>query len=316
MNPITNKVWNSPYLLLLFASLFWGGNAVAARFFSEIVPPFTLSLIRLGISSLILLLFSYRCLVREWGVVKNHFKLILLLAITGVIGFNLIAYWAAHYTKAFNISLLNSTTPFFMVILSYFLMKEKLKINVMMAIIVSFSGILWVMTEGSIARLVSLQFNFGDLVMLVAVLFWSVYSIYVKKTAGVLSPLSLFGYSSLLGTLLLIPTSYIELLFLPLGPLGVKEFAGLLYLGIFPSIGAFLFWNRALLLIGPSRASLFQNLIPIWGAVLAYIILGEQITSAHLIGGLLVFTGILISRKKEESKEVHLVSEPAGKAQG
>lgn len=313
MKIILWTIWGSPYVLLLFATIFWGGNAVAARFFAEAVPPVTLSLTRLGISSIIILPFIYQTLIKEWEVFKKQYRLVVLLAVTGVIGFNLISYWAAHYTTAVNISLLNSSTPFFMVILSYFLMKEKMSLNLILSIIISFTGILWVMTQGSLERIVSLQFNIGDLIMLVAVLFWSIYSIYVKKTAGVLSPLALFGYSSLLGTVLMIPACFIELSYLSMGQLGSEEFIGLLYIGIFPSIGAFLLWNRAVLLIGPSRASIFQNLIPIWGAILAFLVLGERVTSAHLVGALLVFTGIVLSRKKKEPSMIELGSEHPGK---
>lgn len=295
---IRKHLWNSPYLLLIFATLFWGGNAVAAKLFASAVPPFTLSLIRLGLSTLIILPFIYRLLRVEWNIAKRQYKLILLLAVTGVVGFNLITYLAAHYTMAVNISLLNSSTPFFMVILSYCLMKEKLRGNLLLSILISFIGILWVMTQGSLEKLLELQFNIGDLMMLAAVLFWSIYSIYVKKTAGVLTPLSLFGYSSIFGVLLLIPASMIELSFHPIQHLGIEELIGFLYLGIFPSIGSFLFWNRAVILIGPSRASVFQNLIPVWGVLLSFLILSERITIAHLSGGIMVFAGVLLSRIK------------------
>ena len=297
------RFWHSPYLLLVFATLFWGGNAVGARFFAGSVPPFTLSLIRLTLSTLIILPFIYPLLRKEWGMAKKHYRLIGLLTVTGVVGFNLITYWAAHYTVAVNIGLINSTTPFFMVILSYLLMKEKMNPKLVAPIAISFLGILWIMAQGSFENLLGLQFNPGDLIMIVAVLFWAVYSIYVKKTGGALSSLSLFGYCSILGTLMLIPASYIELLSTSIKPIGPQEVIGLLYLGIFPSIGSFLFWNRAVLLVGPSRSSIFQNLIPVWGAMLAFLLLGEGLTSAHWIGGMLVFMGVFLSRLKSTKQE-------------
>jgi drug/metabolite transporter (DMT)-like permease len=293
---LLKKFWDAPYLLLMLAALFWGGNAVAGRFLADSLPPLTLSLVRLSLSTAIIVPFIYPLLKKEWSIAKQNYNLILLLAVTGVIGFNLLAYWAAHYTTAVNIALLNSTTPIFMVFLAYFFIQEKMRLPLFLSIIVSLGGMLWILTQGSMERLLALQFNGGDLIVLLAVFCWSVYSIFVKKTVGVFSPLSLFGFSSLLGTMIMIPAAAIELMLVPIGQIGLAQWIGYLYIGIFPSIGAFLFWNRAVILVGPSRSAIAQNLIPVWGVLLAFLLLGEKITGAHLAGGALVFIGVLLSK--------------------
>ena len=303
MRSIFKLGWNSPYFLLTMATLFWGGNAVAGRFLAPVIPPLTLSFIRLLLSSLFVLPFIYPILIKEWPAAKRNFGLVVLLALTGVIGFNLLTYFAAHYTAAVNIALLNSMNPLFMVLLAYFLIREKMTVRLLLSIMISLAGVLWVMTQGSVERLLALQFNYGDLLMLAAVLFWSIYSIYVKKLAGQVSSLALFGFSSILGTGITLPAAAVELSLSSLGPISFQAVLAVLYVSIFPSICSFLSWNRAVELIGPSRSSVFSNFIPIWAAVLAFILIGESITGAHILGGLLVFAGIFLSRTKSGNNQ-------------
>lgn len=299
MKSTAHKLWNTPSILLVLSTFFWAGNAISGKFLADNVPPLTLSLIRLAISALLIVPFMLPVLKREWTAAKIHCKLLLLLAVTGVIGFNLLAYMALHFTSATNVALFNSMSPMVTTLLAYVMIREKMNLRLGVSILISFAGIVWVMTSGSLANLLALRFNIGDLIMLAGVTSWSIYTINVKKIRGLLSPLAVFAYSLLIGLLLMIPASAVELAFIPVKHIGAQQVIGLLYLGIFPSIFAFLMWNQAVLLIGPSRSSLFQNLIPIFGAVLAYFILGEKITSAHYIGGLLVFMGVYFGQTRK-----------------
>nr|WP_285874457.1 DMT family transporter [Halalkalibacter oceani] len=136
--------------------------------------------------------------------------------------------------------------------------------------------------------------------MIFSVMSWAVYSVTLKKFMGSLSFLSTFGYSLLFAIPMLAPFTLIELIFIPIHKIGGGEILSLVYLGIFPSILAFLFWNQAVHLIGPSKASVFINLTPVFGGVLAYFLLSEALTFAHFIGGLLVFSGVLIVSKRTQ----------------
>lgn len=297
-----NRFWSNPYLLLVLSTLFWGGNAVAGKFLVNDIPPTTLSLIRISVSTLILVPFAIPILKKDWNKAKENYTLIILLAVTGVVGFNLLGYWALQYTSAINFSLFNSTTPLFMTILAYFLMREKLNVTILLSILLSLVGISWLITQGSIDKLLALQFNKGDLIVLCAVFMWAVYSIFIKKTEGVFHPLSLFTYCLIVGMVILIPASIVELSFRPKVDIDMTQLIFLLYVGIFPSICSFLMWNRAVVHIGPSKSSLYLNLIPVFGTIFAVAFLNEDVTIHHLIGAMIVLGSVLLVRKSKEQQ--------------
>ncbi|MBT2663364.1 DMT family transporter [Bacillus sp. ISL-45] len=295
------KLGKAPYLLLVIAALFWGGNAVAGKFLAGSLPPVTISFTRLGIGVLIMSPVIIRLFKNERASLREHFKLLLFLAVTGVIGFNLLIYWAVNYTTAINATLLNSTSPLFIFLLSALLIGEKMELKYWISMAISMLGVLVVITHGSVERMLALQFNVGDLIMVLAVISWALYSIYIKKISGKLPSLAIFGFTLAIGFMLMIPAVAIELSIVPVGTVGLEEWTALFYIGIFPSICSFLLWNRGVAMIGPSKASISLNLIPVFGTLFAFFVLGEVISVPQIIGGCLVFTGVFItsfSKKK------------------
>ncbi|MBT2640439.1 DMT family transporter [Bacillus sp. ISL-39] len=295
------KLGKAPYLLLVIAALFWGGNAVAGKFLAGSLPPVTISFTRLGIGVLIMSPVIIRLFKNERASLREHFKLLLFLAVTGVIGFNLLIYWAVNYTTAINATLLNSTSPLFIFLLSALLIGEKMELKYWISMAISMLGVLVVITHGSVERMLALQFNVGDLIMVLAVISWALYSIYIKKISGKLPSLAIFGFTLAIGFMLMIPAVAVELSIVPVGTVGLEEWTALFYIGIFPSICSFLLWNRGVAMIGPSKASISLNLIPVFGTLFAFFVLGEVISVPQIIGGCLVFTGVFItsfSKKK------------------
>jgi drug/metabolite transporter (DMT)-like permease len=289
------KLGNAPYLLLVGAAFFWGGNAVAGKFLADSLPPVTISFIRLTIGVMIMSPVIIRLLRRDMAALRVNFKLLLFLAVTGVVGFNLLIYWALNYTTAINATLLNSTSPLFIFLLSALLIGEKMELKYWVSMGLSMFGVLIVITQGSFERMLSLQFNIGDLIMVLAVISWALYSIYIKKISGKLPSLAIFGFTLAIGFMVMIPAVAIELSIVPLGEVDLADWSALLYIGIFPSICSFLLWNRAVTMIGPSKASISLNLIPVFGTVAAFFFLGEVITIPQIIGGCLVFIGVFIT---------------------
>lgn len=289
------KGWNQPYLLLILATLFWGGNAVVGRFLAGSLPPVTISALRLTISALVFTPFVIKLLRQDWEQAKRHWGGIVAAAITGVIGYNLLIYWALNYTTAINATLINSTSPLFIGLLAYLFLKERLTARHFLSILVSMVGIMWVASQGSLERLLNLDFNRGDLIMLVAVFSWAIYSVIIPKISHHFSPFSLFGYCLATAFLISVPAAIVELQFKTIQTFGFKELLAVLYLGIFPSLCSFIFWNRASTMVGPSKSSLFLNLTAVFAALLGFIILGERLTVAQVIGGFLVFLGVFIS---------------------
>lgn len=301
MNGIIRQTWNYPAILLIVATLFWGGNAVVGRFLATDFSPVTISFIRILISVLIILPFIFNVLRKEWVQVKKHIPLIFWFALTGVIGYNFMSYWALSYTTAINVAILNSLSPVFIMFLLFIAKKEYPKRHIIVAGLISLLGVIWVMFDGSIARLMSIQWNLGDVIMLGGVLSWAIYSILLVRNKLNIHPLALFGYSSIFAVILLTPFTFYEW-----GRYGSifttateVHWLGLVYLGMFPSIVSFLFWNRSVFLFGPSRCSVYMNLTPFFAAVLGVIMINEKLSVAQVIGGLLIFSGVFVATRSK-----------------
>lgn len=315
MQGVIRKSWNYPSVLLITATFFWGGNAVVGRFLAPGFSPITISFIRIFFSVIIILPFIIEPLKKDWPQFKKHIGLFFWFALTGVIGYNFMSYWALAYTTAINVAILNSLSPIFMMFLSFIIMREYPKRNVVLAVIISLIGVMWVMFDGSITRLMSIQWNIGDVIMLGGVVSWAVYSILLVRNKVKIHPLALFGYSSIFAVTLLAPFTLYEWLRYDsvFSTATVTQWLGLLYLGIFPSIVSFIFWNRSVFLMGPSRCSVYMNLTAIFAAILGFILIHETLSFAQVIGGFLISIGVYIATRfkvkqnsRQEKEKIYL----------
>ncbi|GAE27602.1 permease of the drug/metabolite transporter [Halalkalibacter wakoensis JCM 9140] len=307
MNEIIRRSWNYPSILLITATLFWGGNAVVGRFLAPDLSPITISFIRILFSVAVILPFIFTPLKKEWQQVKKHIGLFFWFAVTGVIGYNIMSYWALSYTTAINVAILNSLSPVFMIFLSFIIMREYPKRNIILAVIFSLIGIVWVMFDGSITRLMQIEWNIGDVIMLGGVLSWAVYSILLVRKKLNIHPLALFGYSSIFAVILLAPfTLYEWIKYESVFSIATgTQWLALLYLGIFPSIISFVFWNRSVFLMGPAKCSVYMNLTAIFAAILGFIFINEALSFAQVIGGALIFSGVYIATRYKTRQEVN-----------
>lgn len=287
--------WKSPYLLLVLATLLWGGNFVIGRGFADIIPPFTLALSRWLIAFIFLLPFAKNDLIKNTALWKKEWKTLFWMSLTGIVGFNTLLYIAVHYTTSINAALINAPTPALIMLLSLIFLKEKVHKNHLIGILFSIIGVIWIVSRGSIEALFSFTINKGELWMLVAITSWSIYSIIVKKNADRLPAAGAFLATIMIGIIILVPFSVYELATDKPMIFSLKSFAGLLFIGIFASVVAFLSWNKAVTDIGPGKASPFLNLIPVFASIFAISFLGEKLTSAQLIGGAITIIGVFIT---------------------
>lgn len=294
-----SKALRTPYLALTLVSLIWGSNFIVGKQLAETFPPLTLTTGRFTVAFLCLLpVFLYNRLkhtaekiaAKTWG-------LLFFLGVTGVFAFNTLLYAGLRQTSPVNATLINAFNPTLTVLLSIFILGEKLRGKQILGLILSFLGVTWIALQGQPARLSSLAFNPGDLIILFGTLVWAVYSIGIKKTVTAVSPLATTTLSIFLGLLVLFPAAYIELAFHPVGPLTWKSIFALIYLGVFPSVIAFLLWSRGIAQVGPGTASMFYNLIPLFAAVMSYLFLAEIPRNYHLIGGALILWGVIWGTK-------------------
>ncbi len=222
------------------------------------------------------------------------------MSITGIILFNFFVYLALNYTSSTNAGIVEATTPIFTVLLGFFFLKERLHRFQLLGMLLSLFGAIWVISKGSWEMIQTLQMNIGDIFMLIAVLLWSIYTIIVKQHNSKFPVYGSLLIMMALGVLVLFPFALLEWINGVNPPLTIKSFIGLLYLGIFPSIIALMFWNRAVQDIGASTASIFLNLLPVFTTVGAVLFLGEKIIVSQLVGGAIVIIGVRLTTKKKK----------------
>jgi len=291
-----NKQLNiSPYLLLVLTTLFWSGNFVLARLVRLDVPPIGLSFWRWALAGLLLLPFVWREMRLAWPLVRRHLGLVLLLSLLGVTNFNTFVYLGLQTTTASNAVLLQSVIPLIIILLSWLVLGVPITTRQVLGIFASLLGVLIIITRGDLPALLRLEVTRGDLWILAAMSSWGFYSVLLRKLPQGLGGLTFLGYTIALGVLGITPLYIWEMYNGEFISLSRVTLGSVLYVSIFPSLLAYLFWNRAVNQVGPNRAGLFIYLIPVFGSLLSVLLLGESLYSFHLAGILFVALGIYIA---------------------
>ncbi len=288
-----------PQLLLILATLLWGGNFVIGRAVAGDIPPITLAFLRWCVAFIVFLPIAYSRVKREWHMIKANWPTVIVMAITGVACFNTLVYIGVYYTTSINASLMNSSTPIIIYILSFIFLKERLSKFQLIGTALSLAGVVFILSKGSLETLLSFSFNKGDLIVLIAVFCWGVYSLLVKQYAGRLPGYSTFLVTIALGVMMLLPFTIYELMTTSVEIVWSPSTIGaILYVGIIASIVAFLSWNNGVVALGANKASIYLNFIPLFAAIFAVLFLDEDLLLAQLIGGLAVICGVLLANKK------------------
>lgn len=292
----------SAYVMLTMTSLFWGGNAVAGRLAVGDVSPMTLTCVRWGLITLFLG-FLLRAGIREkLSVMRAHWKQIALMGIFGHAVFNGLFYFAAHYTTAMNILILQGAIPALVMLGALVIFRTSIGIVQGIGMAVALAGVVLVATGGSPERLFELEFNFGDLLMLGGCVVQAGYYLSLRNRLP-LDPLLLFFAMGVAAFLSSVPLLAWEVgAGITVWPT-LLGFALLAFVSIFPSTLAQLFLIHGIRIIGPARAGLFINLVPVFGALLAIMVLGERMASYHLIALAAVVCGILLAETTVRRKQ-------------
>lgn len=297
-NPLLGdrSFFDRPYLLLTLVSLFWAINIVLGRYIAGTVPPIMLAQVRWGGAALILLPFVVHHIRRDWPALRTHLAIMIALSLTGMTLYNTFAYYGLQFTEAINGLLIQSAAPLFIGLISFVFFRDRLTLGQLMGVLTSLAGVAVIISRGDPAVLVSLSFNRGDLWFLVALITYSTYAAILRLRPSV-HALSFLGFTVIAGALLLIPPTVAE------WSLGYRidpkpeAFAVMAYMAIFPSILAYLFFNRGVELIGANRAGPFFHLIPVFGSAVAIAFLGERPALYHAIGYALIIGGIFVAQK-------------------
>lgn len=278
---------------MVLPPLFWAGNATLARFVADQIPPISLSFWRWVIALLVLIPFTWSHVRKDWPEIIKSWKIIFLLGLLGIASFNTLLYTAAHTTTAINISLTQSVMPVSIVLISFILFGDRITLRQVLAIALCTIGAGYIIVRGDIQRLMNLEFVIGDLIMILAVILYAIYTVLLRKRPNI-HPLSFLTVTFAVGVVSLFPPYLWEIQSVPPLVLSQSVILSLIYIAFFPSILAYLCWNRGTYEIGANRAGLYINLLPLFTALLAVFFLEERFQTYHIAGILLIFSGLLL----------------------
>ena len=287
------------YIMLILATLFWAGNFTIGKFaYTENVPPYSLAFFRWVLVWIILIPFTYKEISKIKTEVKNNLSLFFILGFTSVGIFSAFTYNALNYTQVINASLFNTAIPVSIILVCFLLKIEKTNIFQISGLIVSVLGILAIITRLDLNILLTLNFNKGDIYMVIAIISWGIYSAFLKKKTFDISLLSLVHVVCTFGLIILLPAFLFELAQGKTTEVNSNLIFILLYIAIFPSIGSYYCWAGAVSIIGANRAGIFLSLIPLFSTIFAMIFFNEKFLFFHFIGSVLIILGLFLSNKK------------------
>ena len=290
---------NIAYLFLFFAILFWSGNFIVGKAASLYeIPPFSLNFYRWFFAWLILAPFTFKEILKRKNYILQNFKLFLILGITSITIFNSIVYYSLNFTQVISGVLMISTIPVMIIFISSILKIEKTNPFQIIGVILSLFGVLIIITKAKLDILINLDFNKGDLTMVIAMFSWATYSALLKKKKHDLSQLSLLQVIITFGLIFLIPIYIIEM---NLGyniKLNTPFILTLSYVVLFPGLASFICWIKGISLIGANRSGGFLHLMPIIAAIMDMVIFGEKFMIYHILGAIFILSGIILSNRK------------------
>jgi drug/metabolite transporter (DMT)-like permease len=287
----------NPYVLLTLAPLFWSVNWIFGRAFSPDIPPMAMTFLRWFFALLILAPFAWRHVARDWPKVRRYWRTLLFLGAIGIGSHNALAYLALNYTTATSGLILNSFIPVMIIAMSWIFLREPLSPLQLAGVAVSLAGVLAIVSQGSLGAVASLRLNGGDLLVILSMAMWSVYTVCLRWRPPGLHMLTFLFVIGCVGDLCMLPLFLGELAFGRHMTVSLASVAALVSVALFSSVLAYIFWNHGVERVGASVAGLFVHLMPVFGVVLAWLFLGERLALYHVAGIALILTGIWITSR-------------------
>jgi drug/metabolite transporter (DMT)-like permease len=282
------------YVLLLLTTLFWGGNAIAGKLAAGHVSPMLLTGARWAAAFILLLALGLPRLVADWPAIRTRFWLLVGLGALGFTVFNVALYTALLYTTAINVSIEQAGMPMLIFLANFLLFRMRVTWAQILGFLLSIFGVALTASHGSLARLTTLDLNFGDALMLLAVLVYSAYTVALRFRPVIhwqSMMIMLCGSAAVTSIPFVVAEFWYGAAILP----DAQGWAVIAYTVFFPSILAQAFYIRGVELIGANRAGLFINLVPVFGTLLSVLILGEDFQLYHGLALVLVLGGIWLA---------------------
>lgn len=292
---------NQTYLLLSLATIFWGIQPLCIKILIASWTPASLTCLRYLLISLILFLIMYLRHEKKFIPPKNCIIPLLLMGLTGIAINNVSQFTGLKYSTITNCTLIAATGPAVTAMLSAVFIRERLKLLQWIGIIISFIGVIFLITKGSWEILANFQFNPGDILFFTCQIVWAAYSIIGLRVMKHLSAIAVTAWSGLLGSI------EVALFALCTGQLGyvnldIAGWSSFVFVVLCGGVGSMLFWNIGVKNAGPSMAAIFSNLTPIFGMLCGAIFLSEKIGIMQISGALAIFVGVYITTHSEQLK--------------
>lgn len=291
------------YILMTLASIFWAGAFIAGKMGVNQFPPFSISFFRFLFATSIIFPLMILKEGSNWKLEKQYLPRIFLLGLIGMFGYHVLFFTSLKFTTAINSSLIGSTNPLITGLLASVFLREKIGIKRVFAFLLALSGVFLTLIGGDILNISLFKGNIGDLIMLLAVLCWAVYSILSKSILDKLSPIKVTAYAFLVCTILLLPFVIYERPSSYISNISINGWLAVIYMAIFPSVMGYLIQQMAIKEIGPSSAAVFINLVPIFSIILSVLILKETIGPIKLIGAGMVILGVYLNTRFSREKQ-------------
>lgn len=286
-----------PYVLLMVPPLCWAGNIVLARGVIHLIPPIGFAFWRWAIAFLILAPLTWSRVRHDWPTVIGNWKIMVALSFLGVGCFNTLLYIAVHTTTAINGALIQTTMPAFIILITLIAFQESVGFLQMAGVMLCILGASLVLLRGNLATVLDLSFARGDLLMLLAVICYGMYTVLLKKRPA-MHAMSFLTVTFGVGAMMLAPLYLWESCFQESVTFTVDVVLSIVYVAAFPSIVAYFCWNRGTEMIGPNRAGLFINLVPVFASIMAVIWLNESLKLFHIVGMCSIVAGMSMFNRK------------------
>ena len=286
------------YLKLLLTAVFWGGTFVAGRSLAQNVGPFSAAFFRFAIASVFLVLLAWKVEGKITLIKKRQILPVFLLGLTGVFCYNLFFFKGLKLIEASRAAIIIANNPIFITLFSAIFFKEKLNTLKITGILISVSGAIIAISRGDVLEILQGNLGLGEFYIFLCVVSWVIFSLLGKTVMADLSPLSSVTYSSITGTILLFPPALREGL-ADCIYYSISDWWNIFYLGFFGTVLGIVWFYEGINQIGPTKAGLFINFVPISAILLAFFILGEPLTLSLLIGTILVTCGVYLTNRPD-----------------
>ena len=293
-------LWNTPHVVLTLATLMWAGHTIAARLSVNEISPMLLMELRWLLSLLVLVVFCRKQLVSQMPAVKERLGWVFMMGAFGIAGFTVFFILAAQFTTAVNLGITQGSIPAFVMIMGLIVLRTKVSFLQICGLVLSLGGVVLLVSGGSLSVLKNVQFNIGDLLMLIACLCYAGYTVGLSRRID-MSPVLMLAFFSAAAVVTLTISTAIEYAYGSLVIPGIKGWLLVIYCAIFPSVLAQILFMRGVELVGSNRAGLYVNLVPVFAALFAVMILGEVMHLYHIISLVLVLGGIYMAERGKKA---------------